>query len=267
MEGHRDTVIEQFTRQAPLYASAPAIADAALPGLLVRASRVGATDAVLDVACGPGVVTCVFAASARSAVGLDLVDAMLERARSRAREAGLTNVAFVSGDAKMLPFATGTFDVVVSRFAVHHLEAAGKALAEMARVCAPGGRVVLCDVTPAPGKATAFNAMERLRDPSHVRALTESELVELVARAPGLEPPAIGRTSIALELDAQLARSFSPAHPEDEREVRRMFIESLADDRLGVGTRRSGDRIEYAFPLAVLVSMRRADCGVGSDGR
>jgi ubiquinone/menaquinone biosynthesis C-methylase UbiE len=252
---HRDTIIEQFTRQAPGYAAASPIVDAALPRLLLAASGVGPGDRVLDVACGPGVVTCEFAAAARSAVGLDLVDAMLDEARSRAAELGLANVEFAAGDAGALPFADGTFDVVVSRFAIHHLERPATALAEMARVCAPAGRVVVCDTAPEPSKAAAFNAMERLRDPSHVRALTEAELRELFAQAPGLEDPQVVRTSLELEFEAQLARSF-PANAADADELRRVFAASLEDDRLGVGARRVGDRIEYAFPLAVLVSRR-----------
>jgi hypothetical protein len=127
----------------------------------------------------------------------------------------------------------------------------------MARVCAPAGRVVVCDVTPAPSKVVAFNAMELLRDPSHVRALTEAELRALFAAVPGLEEPQVVRTSLGLELEAQLARSF-PATAADADELRGMFVASLADDRLGVGARRVDDRIEYAFPLAVLVSRRSA---------
>jgi ubiquinone/menaquinone biosynthesis C-methylase UbiE len=254
---HRETIIDQFTRQAPGYAAAAPINDAALPRLLVTASAVGPADRVLEVACGPGAVTCAFAAAARSAVGLDLVEAMLEAARSRAAELGLANVEFVAGDVCALPFADGAFDVVASRFAMHHLERPRAALAEMARVCGRAGRVVVCDVAPKPSSAAAFNAIERLRDPSHVRAVTEAELRALFAQVPELEEPQVVRASIELELEAQLARSF-PANAADAGEIRRIFAASLADDRLGVGARRAGDRIEYAYPLAVLVSRRGA---------
>jgi ubiquinone/menaquinone biosynthesis C-methylase UbiE len=250
---HRDTIIEQFTQQAPAYADAAPINDAALPALLVRASAAGRQDAVLDVACGPGIVTCAFAAAARSAVGLDLVEAMLERARSRAAALGLANVEFVAGDAGALPFADGTFDIVVSRFALHHLERPGAAVAEMARVCSPGGRVVVCDVSPEPAKSAAFNEMELLRDPSHVRSMTEDELRGLFAAAGRLAEPSITRTAFALELEEQLARSF-PASPGDAAAFRRIFEAALEDDRLGVGAHRNEGRIEYAFPVSVFVS-------------
>ena len=261
MAAHRDTIIEQFTQQAPGYADAPGINDGALPAMLVRASAVGRQDSVLDVACGAGVVTCAFAAAARTAVGLDLVEAMLERARTRAAALGLGNVEFVAGDADALPFEDGTFDVVVSRFALHHLERPRAAVAEMARVCAPGGRVVVCDVTPEPAKAAAFNEMELLRDPSHVRSLTEDELHGLFAAAARrLAEPSITRIAFALELEEQLARSF-PASADDAAEFRRIFEAALDDDRLGVGAHRTEGRIEYAFPVSVFVSRARAGTG------
>jgi len=266
MARHRATTIEQFTQQAPVYAAAAPIRDATLPDLLVELSGVGPGEDVLDVACGPGIVTCAFAAAARRAVGLDLVAAMLERARSHAASLGLANVELVAGDANSLPFADGAFDVVVSRFAFHHLERPATALAEMARVCAPGGRVVVCDIAPEPGSSAAFNEMELLRDPSHVRSLTEAELRALVAGEPTLEAPQLTRTAFPLELEEQLARSF-PARPEDADEFRRILAAAVDDDRLGVGARRNGDRIEYAFPVAVLVARRRGAPRERSDGR
>jgi ubiquinone/menaquinone biosynthesis C-methylase UbiE len=254
---HRETVIDQFTRQAPAFSAAPSINDASLLELLVRASGAGASDRVLDVACGPGIVACAFATVAAHVAGLDLVDAMLDRARERAAERGLCNVEWVSGDVDALPWDDGAFDVVVSRFALHHLEQPAAAVAEMARVCAPGGRVVVCDLAPDPGTARAFNELERLRDPSHVRALTEDELRALLAGAAALEPPTVARTALAIELESHLARSF-PLDPGDLDEVRRMVIASLDDDRLGIVADRVGDGIVYAYPLAVLVANRGA---------
>jgi SAM-dependent methyltransferase len=252
---HEETIVDQFTRQAPGFAAAAPINDAGLLDLLVRASGVGPADMVLDVACGPGIVTCAFARVAAGAVGLDLVAAMLDGARAHAGRLGCATVEFVAGDVGALPFAAGSFDVVVSRFALHHLEVPSRALAEMARVCALGGTVVVCDLAPEGSRAPAFNAIERLRDPSHVRALTEAELRGLVAQTPGLGQPQVTRGSLALELDAHLARSF-PASPADVGRVRAAFEASLADDRLGVGARRRDGRIEYAYPLVVLVSRR-----------
>lgn len=257
MAEHNETIVDQFTRQATGFAAAEPLSDARLLGLLVRESGVGPHHRVLDVACGPGIVTCAFAASAESAVGLDLVDAMLDRARERAGALGAGNAQFIAGEATALPFAAAAFDVVVSRFALHHLEDPAAALAEMARVCVDGGTVIVCDVAPEAASAAAFNTLERLRDPSHVRALTENELGALFAQRGELSAPRITHSAIELELESHLARSF-PATPADAREACRMLVDSVTDDRLGVGARRHGDRIEYSFPLAVLASNRAA---------
>jgi SAM-dependent methyltransferase len=256
VSAHRATVVDQFTRQAPGFAAAAPIRDAQLLSMLTAASGVRAGDRVLDVACGPGIVTCAFAPLCGQAVGIDLVSAMLGRARGHAAQLGLANAEFIEGDVEALPWEDGVFDLVVTRFLLHHLEEPGHALGEMARVCRSGGAVLVCDLAPAERSAAAFNALERLRDPSHVRALTERELRELFEREPLLDEPAVTRGSLGLELEAHLARSF-PARVEDAGEVRSRVQAAVRDDAPGIAARPVGDRIEYAYPLVVLVAGRR----------
>jgi ubiquinone/menaquinone biosynthesis C-methylase UbiE len=245
---HRDRIVEQFTRQAEPFAAAAPIGDPALIELLVTSSGVGAADRVLDVGCGPGIVTCAFAQRAASAVGVDLVPAMLEQARARAAQLGIANVAWVAGDLDPLPFADASFDLVVTRFVLHHVEDPASALREMGRVLSAGGTLVACDIAPPARAAGAFNEMERLRDPSHVRALTESELVGLLDG-----PVAVHRTALSLELEAHLARSF-PDEPGGHERLRGLFEASVAHDRLGVGAQWRDGAVEYAYPVLVAVA-------------
>jgi SAM-dependent methyltransferase len=88
------------------------------------------------------------------------------------------------------PLGAASFSLVTSRFAFHHFQRPAAVLAEMFRVCAPGGRVLVADMIASEdaAAAAAFNAVEALRDPSHVRALRLSELRALFAAA-GLPPP------------------------------------------------------------------------------
>ena len=97
---------------------------------------------------------------------------MLDRARLYQAEQQVSNVTWQLGSSSDLPFADGTFHRVVTRFSFHHFLEPGKALAEMKRVCLPGGIVLVCDVAPSPQTQAAFNHWEILRDPSHTRALT-----------------------------------------------------------------------------------------------
>src|SRR4029079_3322625 len=125
----------------------------------------------LDVACGPGIVVEALARDAGGVVGCDLTPEMLEKARQRCAAAKLTNVRFVPGRAEALPFEDAEFDVVVSRSALHHFLDPAATLREMARVLRPGGRMVTVDVMASedPAEAALHNALEILRDPSHVR--------------------------------------------------------------------------------------------------
>ncbi len=250
---HSDLILEQFTRQAVPFAEAPSIKDEAALRLVVEFTGAGPADTVLDVACGPGLLACAFARVVRHVTGIDLTPAMLERARALQQAQGLTNLTWRQGDALPLPWPDAGFTLVTARFAFHHFLDPRAVLAEMARVCAPGGRVAVIDSAPAPDKADAFNAMERLRDPSHVRAMPVDELRGLFA-AVGLPAPRVTSYRLEGELESLLARSFP--RPGDADEIRRRFRASLADDALGIAARLDGDRIRYGYPVAVLVADR-----------
>jgi ubiquinone/menaquinone biosynthesis C-methylase UbiE len=136
----------------------------------------GADDLVLDVATGTGHVARRLAPHVRVVVALDATRAMLEQGRA----AGVGNVVFVQGDAGALPFLDDSFDVVVSRFALHHFERPEVQVAEMRRCLRPHGTLAVADIVADPGAGDAQDRLERLRDPSHTRLLTAGELVGLV---------------------------------------------------------------------------------------
>lgn len=253
---HNSRILDQFTRQAAPFAQAPAIRDQEALDRIVKMAEAGADDTSLDVACGPGLLACAFARVVRHAVGLDLTPAMLEQARKTQAEQGLTNVTWHHGDVNALPFPDLHFSIVSSRFAFHHLLDPLAALEEMKRVCKPGGRVVVADMAPAADKADALNAEERLRDPSHVRAMPEEELRELFTKA-GLPGPRIEHYRLEGEMEDLLRRSF-PNEGDADR-VRTIFADSIAGNTLDLNTRRENGKIYFAFPVAVLVAPKARD--------
>ena len=262
MPAHRDLIVEQFTKQAVPFSTAPGVRDEEALRLLVEFTGAGPGDTVLDVACGPGLVVCALAAVVRHATGIDVTPAMIERARALAAEKGLANVAWQVGDVLPLPYPDGAFSLVVSRFAFHHFAEPRAVLAEMKRVCAPGGRVALVDVAASedPAKAAALNRMEKLRDPSHVRALTLAEQQALFPDV-GLPAPRAAFYQLKSELEGLLERSFP--EPGDAERIRQMFVESLDGDGLGLGTRRRGETIVFAYPVAVLAAIKVAPAAGG----
>jgi SAM-dependent methyltransferase len=251
---HSELILDQFTRQAVPFATAPSIKDEAALRRVVEASGAGPDDTVLDVACGPGLIVVAFARVVKHATGIDLTPAMLERARAYAAEQGVSNVTWQLGEALALPYPDGAFSIVSSRFAFHHFLDPLAALRQMARVCKPGGTIIVVDSAPAPDKADAFNRMEVVRDPSHVRALPLAEHLELFRQA-GLPEPRLSNYRLEGELEALIARSFPK--PGDDETLRRIFTASLAGDTLGVEIRRDPDgKIRYGYPVAVMATRR-----------
>jgi len=253
MASHDSRILDQFTRQAVSFASAAPIRNEEALMQIVQAAGAGPEDTVLDVACGPGLLACAFAKVAKHATGVDMTPAMLDQARKTQQEQGLKNVSWLPGNVYSLPFAPAQFSIVSSRFVFHHLEQPLAALKEMKRVCNLGGRVVVADMAPDPAKAAALNAAERLRDPSHVRALPEKELGALFAEA-GLPSPQVSYYRLESELEELLSRSF-PNEGDADR-LRKIFADSIADDALGLNTRWENGKIHYGFPVAVMVAQK-----------
>jgi ubiquinone/menaquinone biosynthesis C-methylase UbiE len=257
---HGNLIRDQFTRQATPFSTAAPIADSSALRMIVEAAEAGPDDTVLDVACGGGIVVCAFAPVVRHATGIDMTPAMLDRARLLAAEKGLTNVTWREGDVTALPYPDGTFTIVVTRFAVHHFPDPDAVFREMVRVCAPGGRVVVVDTYGSSDRAKAaeFNRLEKLRDPSHVCCLALAELKNLFRNA-GLGEPRERFSELRDTVENLLARSFP--NPGDSQKIIDLFTASLDDDRLGIPLRRvnsgGADRLEYAYPVAILAAERR----------
>src|SRR5579862_1022608 len=173
---HSEAIVDQFTRQAAQFAASPTARSEEILERVLRLAHPRLSDTALDVACGPGLLVCAMAGRVRHARGIDLTPAMLEQARRTQREQGVTNVSWDQGDVTAMLYGDGAFDIVTCRFAVHHFPDPLAVLREMRRVCGGGGRIVVADSAPAGAKADAFNAMERMRDPSHTRALAVEEM-------------------------------------------------------------------------------------------
>ena len=112
---------------------------------LMTALAVGRAEHVLDVGCGTGKTTRQAARAAvdGDALGVDLSAKMLERARERAVEEGLTNVEFVQGDAQVTEFAPASFDAVVSLMGTMFFADPVAAFTNLGAATRPGGRMVL----------------------------------------------------------------------------------------------------------------------------
>ena len=128
---------------------------------LAELCGIGAGTSVLDVASGTGESACFLAERLGArVVGVDLSDALLDRARAKAARKGLA-VEFKKGDAHELPFTDDSFDVVISECTICLLDKE-RAMPEMVRVARPGGRVGMHDVCWREGTPAALK--KRLAD-------------------------------------------------------------------------------------------------------
>ncbi len=152
---------------------------------IVRALALGGDEAVLDVACGPGIYSRLLSRRVHRGrvVGLDVSRPMLRQARRRASGEGGANLSFVRASALDLPSADAAFDAVNCCGALHLFPDPGRALAEMSRVLVPGGRLALA-VAREPARRYAASAARALG----VQSLSKSRLESMLATA-GLRPP------------------------------------------------------------------------------
>ena len=140
---------------------------------------------MLDLACGPGMLLASLASTMRLSVAADVTPKMIQMARAACRAASPVNTRFVESLAEYLPFATAALDCVVTRLSIHHFLDPSAVLREVKRVLKADGLLVIGDLVSSedPAESRLHNALEQLRDPSHIRMLPESELLKVVTAA------------------------------------------------------------------------------------
>lgn len=212
---------------------------------------------VLDVAGGTGHVARAFAEQVRCATVLDLTGEMLAVGKREVDTAGVRNVLFQQGAADAMPFLDSSFDLVVSRFAVHHFEDPSAVLAEMARVCRTDGRVGIMDLVVAEAEhADAYNHRERLRDPTHTRTLEKDELTAALEGV-GLELIHIVEHDQPVLVDRWLAQSNPP---EEVAAQLRAELEGELEggEPTGMRPQRRGEELRFTQRWAIAVGRPRS---------
>jgi ubiquinone/menaquinone biosynthesis C-methylase UbiE len=258
MLSHEDRVRDEFTRQTETFSASSAITDAGLTQRFVTALGEAARGSVLDVACGPGILSAAIAKTAREVVAFDLTHRMLKKAEQRCCEAGLTNVSFLEGNATELPFVNGAFDAVVTRLSVHHFDRPSRAMSEIFRVLRRGGHFVIADVISSeiPAEAQLQNAIEILRDPSHVRMLPASELSALVTGA-GFTIESLTTWDKPREFEEWMGIVNDASRVPPLRAVVRAL--ASAGVSAGIGLALDGEKIKFFHRWNLIAARRPAD--------
>lgn len=208
---------------------------------------------VLDAGCGAGHTAMAFAPHVQQVTAYDFTPSMLEQVKQLAQERTITNVITRVGDVENLPFEDDTFDIIATRYSAHHWLHPETALAEFKRVLKPSGMFIISDIMAREDYAqdTFLQAVELLRDPSHVRDYRISEWQRLMADA-GFTSETVYTFDLSLHFDTWTTRMATPAQNADM--LKTLFNIASNDIKQGFALPNSiiGNDFNFVIPGAVI---------------
>lgn len=227
---HDAVVDAQFGPQAAAYVQSAVHAAGVDLDRLEAIARDAQPARALDLGCGGGHVAYRLAPHARAVVASDLSAEMLAAVRQTATARGIDNITTELAPAERLPFDDAAFDFVATRFSAHHWRDLDGGLRQARRVARAGAPAVFIDVV-APGRPlldSHLQAVELLRDTSHVRDYTIAEWTAAVERS-GFAVEAISRHRLRMEFAAWTERMRTP--PVQAQAVRALQQQASEDVR------------------------------------
>jgi SAM-dependent methyltransferase len=213
MERAHEKVVEaQFGPRAKAYVESAVHAQGADLDALTAIVRDLRPRRALDLGTGGGHVSYLMARHAGTVVACDLSPDMLAAVAAKAHERGLTNIETAHAPAEHLPFDDSSFDFLACRYSAHHWRDLDAGLRQAHRVLKPGAPAVFIDVHSAgsPLFDTHLQAVELLRDTSHVRDYTAAEWLAALARA-GFALKACRTWRTRMDFPVWTARMRTPA--------------------------------------------------------
>jgi ubiquinone/menaquinone biosynthesis C-methylase UbiE len=209
--GVKENVKQQFGQAASNYVTSPIHAAGEDLQAMVQIAEPAGTERVLDAGCGAGHTALAFAPHVAEVIAFDLSPEMLTQVDRLAKARALPNIRTKQGDIEALPFDDASFDRVASRYSAHHWPNPQRALAEIRRVLKPGGSLLLADVVSFEDFATDtyLQAIELLRDPSHVRDHTVIQWHRMLEAA-NLPAETVLAWSIPIDFAPWVARIHTP---------------------------------------------------------
>lgn len=212
---------------------------------------------VLDVAAGNGLLSRAIAPHVKRVVALDITPEMLAQGRDETNRAGITNISFEQGAAEDLHYPTDSFDVVATRFSVHHFQFPEAVLREMWRVCRRAGKIVVIDLVSSEDKALAaqHNHLERLRDASHTQALSATDLKRLLESV-GVKITNHYSLEVENNLNDWLDFTRTP-YAERQQVIEAMHRELKGDEITGMRPFLHENKLMFRHTWAIVVGEKR----------
>lgn len=208
---HEANVTTQFGPRAAAYVSSAVHASGADLAQIADLAKTRRPARALDMGCGGGHVSFQAAPYAGEITAYDLSDDMLQAVATEAGNRGLKNILTRQGSVEKTPFEKASFDFVASRYSAHHWHDIGAGIMEARRVVKSDGIAIFADAVSSdePIIDTHLQAIELLRDPSHVRDYTASEWIRLLKDA-GFMPGEPVLRRVRLDFASWVARMATP---------------------------------------------------------
>lgn len=140
---------------------------------------------ILDLGTGSGYLSFPIAKkySNISVIGLDIVEKALEVNRFRAKEEQIRNISFITYNGIEFPFSDSEFDMVISRYALHHFPDIQKSISEVSRVLKRGGFLFVSDPTPNANDTSRFvDGYMQLKKDGHIKFYTKEEWLQICGK-------------------------------------------------------------------------------------
>ncbi len=248
---------EHFNAIAGQYAASEVHAASPTIKRLHKLLGVEQADSVCDVACGPGHLALSFAGKVSRIVGVDAAPNMLRQFERLAQERGV-KVETVCAYAESIPWASDSFEVVVSRLAPHHFPDVAKAVREMTRLAKPGGRIAVIDLESDENPALdgMMHKLEVLHDSTHMRSYTATRWREFF-EAGGLVIEALESKQTELPGGLSIGRwcEIGRTPLEAQSEIRALLAAAPKEHLAALGIRFEDG--EFRLPIRTLVIVGR----------
>jgi SAM-dependent methyltransferase len=208
---HETLVEDQFGPRANAYLHSAVHSEGDDLDLLEEVARRKKPDRAVDVGTGGGHVAYRLARHAHSVTAVDLSSAMTDAVEAAATQRGLANIETCVAPAERMPFADASFDFLACRFSAHHWRDFEAGLREARRIMRPGATGIFVDVVSQRDAVfdTHLQAIEVLRDPSHVRDYTMVEWIGALGRA-GLQLQNAQTRRLRIDYPAWVERMRTP---------------------------------------------------------
>ena len=215
MKTHQQSVQDQFNPKVEAYLNSEVHRQG--PDLEhARECVAKVTDSIenaVDLGCGAGHLSFALASLVKHITAVDASSEMLDIVGRESTNRGITNIDTVHASAENLPFADHSVDFICSRYSAHHWTQMDKAMQEIKRIIKPGGMIMFIDIQgfEDPVIDTYFQAIEIIRDQSHVRDYSNKEWLDFL-HSINFEVTKYQIFPVRLEVNFWLERMQTPAN-------------------------------------------------------